>query len=52
MYVWLGKKYKLVSTENFDEFMKVLGMCVKIINMITYFEVSSFSLRQQKLYAF
>lgn len=26
--VWEGKKYKNTESENFDEYMKALGMCV------------------------
>lgn len=34
MQDFLGKKYKLASSENFDEFMKALGKYKKIENLL------------------
>lgn len=29
MPAWEGKKYKLVKSENFDEYMRAIGECKK-----------------------
>lgn len=34
---FVGKKYKMVSSENFDEFMKAIGECICIVLSLYYF---------------
>ena len=39
MEAFLGKKYKLSESENFDEFMKAIGKFIIIFEIKTWFKI-------------
>lgn len=51
---FLGKKYKLASSENFDEFMKALGKFSRIIKCTYIFQLNLLliPLTNQQLFSF